>query len=147
MFNLNLFLEYRKSSERKLTALKIYFVWNSITHFKFRLDVILLNYIRDGKRQSEVLFFRGGETEVKNSWIINSMKHVKLFATRTIAALNLKCADFMCLDAYGDWLLHLYDRTLIFIFHLENLSIYLFLILFILLFYHATFVSPVFTVT
>lgn len=75
------------------------------------------------------------------------MKHVKLFATRTIAALNLKCADFMCLDAYGDWLLHLYDRTLIFIFHLENLSIYLFLILFILLFYDATFVSPVFTVT
>lgn len=118
-----------------------------ITHFKFRLDVILLNYIRDGKRQSEVLFFRSGETEVKNSWIINSMKHVKLFATTTIAALNLKCADFMCLDAYGDWLLHLYDRTLIFIFYLENLSVYLFVILFIFLFYHAASVSSIFTVT
>lgn len=117
-----------------------------VTHFKFRLDVILLNYIRDGKRQSEVLFFRGGQTEVKNSWIINSMKHVKLFATTAIA-LNLKCADFLCLDACGDWLLCLYDRTLIFIFHLENLSIYLFVILFILLFYHAASVSPIFTVT
>ena len=53
----------------------------------------------------------------------------------------------MGLDAYGDWLLHLYDTTLKFIFHLDNLSIYLYVILFILLFYHAASVSPIFTVT